>query len=108
MNPWSTERTRWSRFPAPRDARHAMEHGWGTCAGKNYLLAALLQAAGVPAAPVLATGDLCTMLPKLPANLHMLPESGTLADVQSFLKVRRSLFDVRHSSYGTRRSGRRR
>ena len=26
------------RFPGPRDAGHTLEHGWGTCAGKNYLI----------------------------------------------------------------------
>ena len=73
------------RFPGPRDARHTLEHGWGTCAGKNYLLAELLAAADVPVRHMIATGDLRERLPHLPPPLHELAESGPLPDVHSFL-----------------------
>lgn len=73
------------RFPGPRDARHTLAHGWGTCAGKNYLLAELLAAAGVPVAHVIATGDLRENLPALPPTLRGLADSGPLPDVHSLL-----------------------
>ena len=73
------------RFPGPRDARHTLEHGWGTCAGKNYLLAELLGAAGVPVAHMIAIGDLRESLPDLPPELRALALSGPLPDVHSFL-----------------------
>ncbi len=73
------------RFPGPRDARHTLEHGWGTCAGKNYLLAELLAAAGVPAVHMIATGDLREQLPNVPPGLRALAEGGPLPDVHSFL-----------------------
>jgi hypothetical protein len=76
------------RFPGPRDARHTLEHGWGTCAGKNYLLAELLHAADVPVAHMIATGDLRDQLPNIPAELRAIAESGPLPDVHSFLTVR--------------------
>ena len=72
-------------FPGPRDPAHTLEHGWGTCAGKNYLLAALLAAAGVPVAHLIATGDLRDALPHLPPELRALVLSGPLPDVHSFL-----------------------
>jgi hypothetical protein len=73
------------RFPGPRDPLHTLQHGWGTCAGKNYLLAELLRAAGVPVAHQIATGDLRDALPDLPSDLRALAESGPLPDVHSFL-----------------------
>jgi arylamine N-acetyltransferase len=76
------------RFPGPRDARHTLERGWGTCAGKNYLLAELLQAVGVRVAHLLAVGDLRDMLPDLPPDLRALAKSGPLPDVHSFLTAR--------------------
>jgi hypothetical protein len=73
------------RFPGPRDARHTLAHGWGTCAGKNYLLAELLRVAGVPVQHMIATGDLRDTLPDLPPDLRTLARSGPLPDVHSFL-----------------------
>lgn len=61
--------------------------GWGTCAGKNYLLAELLETAGVPVTHMIATCDLRDTLPDLPADLRALAESGALPDVHSFLTV---------------------
>lgn len=73
------------RFPGPRDARHTLAHGWGTCAGKNYLLAELLRAAGIPVAHVIVTGDLRDQLPHLPAAPRALADEGPLPDVHSVL-----------------------
>ena len=73
------------RFPGPRDPGHTLAHGSGTCAGKNYLLAELLAAAGVPVCHLLATGDLGETLPDLPASLRVLAASGPLLDVHSCL-----------------------
>jgi hypothetical protein len=75
------------RFPGPRDPAHTLVHGWGTCAGKNYLLAELLKAADVPVAHLIATGDLREALPDLPPELRALAMSGPLPDVHSFLTV---------------------
>lgn len=73
------------QFPGPRDAAHTLAHGWGTCAGKNYLLVELLRAAGLPARHMLATGDLRETLPRLPAVLRAWAEAGPLPDVHSLL-----------------------
>src|SRR5438552_9143560 len=73
------------RFPGPRDAGHTLEHGWGTCAGKNYLLAELLQTAGVPCAHTLVTGDLTTNPPRVPPVVRELLDAGPLPDVHSAL-----------------------
>ena len=73
------------RWPGPRDAQHTLSHGWGTCAGKNYLLAELLRTAGVPVAHLIATGDLRERLPDVPESLRVLARPGQLPDVHSFL-----------------------
>jgi len=73
------------RWPGPRDAAHTLEHGWGTCSGKNYLLAELLAAAGVPCAHTLVTGDLATDPPDVPWALRTLLDAGPLPDVHSAL-----------------------
>jgi len=73
------------RFPGPRDAWHTLENRWGTCAGKNYLLAALLRSAGVGVAHLIATGDLRDTLPRIPDDLRALAADGPLPDVHSFL-----------------------
>lgn len=75
------------RFPGPRDARHTLEQGWGTCAGKNYLLAALLAAAGIPSVHMIVTGDLRDSLPDLPPDLRAIARGGPLPDVHSILTV---------------------
>lgn len=75
------------RFPGPRDPLHTLTHGWGTCAGKNYLLAELLWAAGISSAHMIVTGDLREQLPHLPDELRTLAESGPLPDVHSILTV---------------------
>ncbi|HLZ70698.1 MAG TPA: hypothetical protein VKV26_12425 [Dehalococcoidia bacterium] len=73
------------RFPGPRDAAHTLAHGWGTCSGKNYLLAELLAAAGVPCAHTLVIGDLSVRPPALPPALQGLLDAGPLPDVHSAL-----------------------
>jgi hypothetical protein len=73
------------RFPGPRDAVYTLEHGWGTCSGKNYLLAELLLAAGIPCAHVLVTGDLTMNPPHGTPEMRALLEAGPLPDVHSAL-----------------------
>lgn len=73
------------RFPGPRDPLHTLEHRWGTCAGKNYLLAELLIAAGVSVRHMIATGDLGERPPNVPPHLRAIIDSGSLPDVHSFL-----------------------
>ncbi|HZQ36297.1 MAG TPA: hypothetical protein VFD32_10210, partial [Dehalococcoidia bacterium] len=73
------------RWPGPRDAAHCLANGWGTCSGKNYLLAELLAAAGVPCAHTLIAGDLRERPPHLPPALRALLDEGPLPDVHSAL-----------------------
>lgn len=75
------------RWPGPRDAAHTLEHGWGTCSGKNYLLAELLRAAAIPCAHVLVTGDLTVSSPNVPPAMRVLLEAGPLPDVHSALSA---------------------
>ncbi len=73
------------RWPGPRDAAHTLAHGWGTCSGKNYLLAELLRASGIPCAHTLITGDLSVRPPDVPPALRALLDEGPLPDVHSAL-----------------------
>lgn len=73
------------RWPGPREALHTLTHGWGTCSGKNYLLAELLAAAGVPCAHMLVTGDLTVRPPRVPPAMQALLDEGPLPDVHSAL-----------------------
>lgn len=75
------------RWPGPRDAAHTLEHGWGTCSGKNYLLAELLQAAGIACAHTLVSGDLTHNPPGVPPEMRRLLDAGPLPDVHSALSV---------------------
>ncbi|HEY7294242.1 MAG TPA: hypothetical protein VH916_04330 [Dehalococcoidia bacterium] len=75
------------RWPGPRDAAHTLAHRWGTCSGKNYLLAELLGAAGVPCAHTLVTGDLAIRPPNVPPAMHALLDEGPLPDVHSALSA---------------------
>ena len=73
------------RWPGPRDALHCLEHGWGTCSGKNMLLFELLRAAGVPCAHTLIIGDLTVNPPAVPAALRAILAEGPLPDVHAAL-----------------------
>lgn len=73
------------RWPGPRDAAHCLANGWGTCSGKNYLLAELLSAAGVPCAHILVAGDLTVRPPQVPPAMRALLDEGPLPDVHSAL-----------------------
>lgn len=73
------------RWPGPRDALHCLDHGWGTCSGKNMLLFELLRATGVPCAHTLIVGDLTLNPPAVPATLRAVLDEGPLPDVHAAL-----------------------